>query len=124
MNLMTSEERDDVARRLGYAQTADAPGVLRALNAMRQADRHHTDRAAVSQAIAGALTVIKRLLHIEAEYATTRTTVARLIVANNRGDDYSLSDLAFELERAQVDLKDDYTHADALAYAAEQEGLL
>jgi hypothetical protein len=120
---MTREERDDVARSLGFAQTADAPGVLRALKALRYADRHRDDRTAVGNALAGALTVLKRLLAVEADYATTRATVAGLVVANNRGDDYSLSDLAFDLERAGIDLKDDYDTADDLARAAESEGL-
>jgi hypothetical protein len=56
--------------------------------------------------------------------ATVRSTVARLVVANNRGDDYNLGDLASELERTGIDLKDDYDEADALAHATEQEGLL
>jgi hypothetical protein len=124
VNLLTSEERDDINSSLGYTQTADAPGVQRALTALRQADRHHTDRATVTRAIAGAMTVIKRLLHIEAEYSTVRATIARLEVANHRGDDYGLADLAFELQQAGVDLKNDYDHADDLARATEQEGLL
>ena len=124
MKLLTTAERDNLTSTLGFAQTADPPGVLRAVNALRNADRHRTDPAAVSRALAGALTVVKRLLDIEREHATTRATIARLTVANQRGDDYSLSDLAFELQRAEIDLKNDYAEADDLARAAEQEGLL
>jgi len=68
--------------------------------------------------------VLKRLVDIEAQYATTRAAIARLEVANHRGDDYTLGDLAFELQQAGIDLKNDYDHADDLARAAEQEGLL
>lgn len=121
---MSTEQCATLTRSLGYMQTADPAGVVRALNALRYADRHRTDASAISNALAGALTVAKRLLTIEAAYATTRATVARLVVANQHGDDYSLSDLAFELQRAEIDLKHDYAEADDLARAAEQEGLL
>lgn len=124
MNLLTADERATLGQSLGYTIPADGDAVLRAVNALRYADRHRTDPTAVSRALAGSLSVLRRLIDVEAEYATTRTTIARLQVANHRGDDYALSDLAFELERAGIDLKDDYDHADDLARAAELEGLL
>lgn len=124
MNLLTSEQRAEAARVVGFSRTADAEGVLKAIRALTYADRQRTNKVAVAQALAAALTVVQRLLAVETEHATTRATVARLVVANNRGDDYSLSDLAFELQRAEIDLKDDYDHADDLARAAEQEGWL
>lgn len=64
-------------------------------------------------------TVVRRLYDAEAECLMFRSTVARLVVANNRGDDYGLADLASELERAGVDLKDNYDEADDLARAEE-----
>lgn len=124
MNLLTVEERATLSSSLGYTVTADSDAVVRAVNALRYADRHRTDPTAVSRALAGSLSVLKRLLTVEAEYATTRATIARLEVANHRGDDYGLRDLASELERSGIDLKNDYDHADDLARAAEQEGLL
>lgn len=124
MNLLTADDRDNLSRALGYTQTADTTGVIRAVNALRYADRHRGDPAAVTRALAGALTVVKRLLAVEGEHATTRAAIARLEVANARGDDYSLRDLAAELEQAGIDLKDDYAEADDLARAAELEGLL
>ncbi|WP_328436979.1 hypothetical protein OHA71_06670 [Streptomyces sp. NBC_00444] len=124
MKPMTREQIDDVTSALGFATAADPDGVLRAVRALQYADRQRANPIAVRQALAAAQTVVKRLLAIETEHATTRAAIACLVVANNRGDDFSLSDLAFELEQAAVDLKDDYDTADALARAVEGEGLL
>lgn len=121
---MTREQLAEANSALGFAQAADPEGVLRAIRALKYADRQRSNPSAVAQAFAAALAVLKRLLAVEADYATTRAAIARLVVANQRGDDYSLSDLAFELERAGIDLKTDYDHADDLARAAESEGLL
>lgn len=120
---MTTEQCATLTRALGYTKTADPEGVIRALDSLRYADRHRTDPTAVSRALAAALTVAKRLLAVESDYATVRSTIARLEVANHRGDDYGLSDLAFELEQAGVDLKDDYDTADDLLRAQEREAL-
>lgn len=124
MNLLTTDERDTVAPTVRFVPPADGDAVLRTVNAIRYADLHRGDPAAVSRALAGALSVLKRLITVEAEYATTRTAIARLTVANNRGDDYNLADLASDLEQSGIDLKTDYDHADDLARAAELEGLL
>lgn len=121
---MTREQLVEALAVLGFARAADPEGVLGAIRALKYADRQRSNPAAVGQALAAALTVLKRLLAVEADHATTRATVARLVVANQRGDDYSLSDLAFDLEQAGIDLKNDYDHADDLARAAESEGLL
>lgn len=124
MNLMTSEQRDEAGRAVGFSPAADAEGVLKAIRALKYADRQRTNPVAVGQALGAALGVVTRLLAVEAEHATTRATVARLVVANNRGDDFNLGDLASELEQAGIDLKNDYAEADDLARAAEQEGWL
>lgn len=124
MNLLTTEERDTLAPTVRFLPLADGDAVLRAVNAIRYADGHRGDTTAVSRALAGALSVLKRLITVEAEYATTRSAIARLIVANNRGDDFNLADLASDLEQSGIDLKTDYDHADDLARAAELEGLL
>jgi len=121
---MTREERAEVSNALGFAAPASTDGVLKAVNALRCAERNRGDQTAIVRALGAAQALVKRLLDVEAETATVRSTIARLVVANQRGDDYGLSDLAFELERAEVDLKDDYDTADALARATEQEGLL
>lgn len=123
MNPMTSEERSAVQNSLGFSVAADPDAVVRAVRAAKYADLHRSDPAAVTRAVAGALSLAKRLLSIEDDYATLRSTVARLVVANNRGDDYGFGELAFELERAGIDLKNDYDEADALAHATEQEAL-
>lgn len=121
---MTHEQRTEAGKALGFAQAADPDGVLKAIRALRYADRQRGNPTAVAQLLSAAQSVLKRLLAVEADYATTRTTVAGLVVANNRGDDRNLGDLAFDLERAGIDLKDDYDTADDLARAAESEGLL
>lgn len=124
MSPMTREQRTAVQNALGFAVAADPDAIVRAVGAIKYVDLHRTDPAAVTRAVAGGLSLAKRLLAIEDDYATLRSTVARLVVANNRGDDHGLGDLAFELERAGIDLKDDYDEADALAHATEQEGWL
>jgi hypothetical protein len=124
MNLLTVDQRDQASSHLGFTPAADGDAVLRAITDIRHADRHCTNPLAVSRALAGALTAIRRLLDVEAEHTATRTTIARLVIANNRGDDYSLSDLAWQLQEAGVDLKAEYAHADALAEGAESEGIL
>lgn len=123
MNLLTADERSEFTHSLGYATAVDADGIRRALASFRYADRHRTDTTAVVRAIAGAQAVTKRLLDVEADHGTVRRTVARLVIANQRGDDYSLADLAFELQQAGLDLKTDYDAADDLARATESEAL-
>ncbi|WP_123973707.1 hypothetical protein [Streptomyces sp. Ag109_O5-1] len=121
---MTSEQRRDLQNLLGFTIAADPDAVTRTLAAVRRAAQPNADRLAVTQAVAGALSLTKRLLAIEEAYATVRTTIARLEIANARGhDDYNLHDLAAELERAGIDLKTDYDAADDLARAAESEAL-
>ncbi len=121
---MTGEQRTAVQNALGFNVAADPDAVVRAVHAAKYADLHRSDPAAITRAVAGALSLAKRLLAIEDDYATFRSTVARLVVANNRGDDYGLGELASGLEQAGIDLKDDYDVADTLARATEQEGWL
>lgn len=120
---MTADQRRDLQNTLGFTIAADPDAVTRAVAALRRAGQPGADRAAVTRAIAGALSLTKRLLAIEEAYATTRAAIARLEVANARGDDYTLRDLAAELEQAGIDMKDDYDAADDLARAAESEAL-
>lgn len=121
---MSREQLAEAGTALGFAQAADGEGVLRAIRALRYADRQRGNPTATGQLIAATQSVLKRLLAVEADYATTRSAVAGLVVANNRGGDFNLGDLAFDLERAGIDLKDDYDIADDLARAAESEGHL
>ncbi len=117
---MTGEQLADLRRTLGPANPASH-------DAVRDLLTHHrrTDPAAEVRYFRLVVpTVVKRLLLAETERTNLRTTIARLVIANQRGDDYSLADLAFELQQAGIDLKDDYAAADALAEAAEREGLL
>ncbi|NUS26105.1 MAG: hypothetical protein HOV92_18040 [Streptomyces sp.] len=123
MNLLTDEEREALTPTVRFFPPADGDAVLRAANAIRYADGHRSDTTAVSRALSGALSVLKRLINVEAEYATTRAAIARLEIANARGDDYTLRDLAAELEQAGIDMKNDYDAADDLARAAESEAL-
>lgn len=124
MKPMTREQRATLKDKLTLQVAADPDAVLRAVGAATYADLHRSDPAAVTRAVAGSLSLAKRLLAIETEYAASRAAVARLVVANNRGDDYGLSDLASELEQAGIDLRDDYDEADDLARATEQEPIL
>lgn len=116
---MTREQVAEIRTELGSTNPATPEAVRDFLSAIRRPDTDRTMR--LVRLVAP--TVVQRLLDAEAERAALRSTVARLVVANNRGDDYSLSDLAFELERGGIDLKDDYDEADALAQATEQEAL-
>jgi hypothetical protein len=121
MNPMTREELAAIRTELGPANPATPDAVRGLLTTIRSGDRPAESTATRVRLVVPA--VVKRLLLAETERAALRATVARLVVANNRGDDYSLSDLAFELERGGIDLKDDYDEADALAQATEQEAL-
>ncbi|MFI6251461.1 hypothetical protein [Streptomyces sp. NPDC051016] len=123
MNLLTPEDRVLLANSLGHAPSADGDAVLRTLGAIRYAELRLSDTGAVRRALAGSLSVLQRLADVEKEYATTRAAIAQLVVANNRGDDRNLGDLAFQLEQAGIDLKTDYDIADDLARAAESEAL-
>ncbi|MFF7949080.1 hypothetical protein [Streptomyces griseorubiginosus] len=124
MILTTADQRAEANAALGFSPTCDPDGIIRVIRALRYTDRHRGDAVAVANALGWAQTVVRRLLDIEAEYSKVRATIARLEVANHRGDDYTLADLAFELQQDGIDLKTDYDHADDLARAAEQEGLL
>ncbi|MFI6279622.1 hypothetical protein [Streptomyces sp. NPDC050988] len=121
---MTRAQLDEARKLLGFAAAASNEGVLRAIGVLRHADRHRTDPTAVSQALAAAASLAWRLIDGEAERTAFRSTIARLHVANQHGDDYGLGDLAFELERASIDLTDEYDVANDLARAAGREGLL
>lgn len=121
MTPMTPDQLAGIRTVLGFARAAEPHGVLDALTAARRANR--VDDANARLAVVALPSLVKRLLDNEAENATVRSTIARLVVANNRGDDYSLSDLASHLQEAGIDLKDDYDAADDLARAAETEAL-
>ncbi|MFC9847752.1 hypothetical protein ACFWFF_01380 [Streptomyces sp. NPDC060223] len=118
---MTRAQADQARQLLSFVAAADSDGVLLALRDLRHADQNRTDSAAVVRALRGAQALAWRLIDGEVERTAFRSTVARLVVANNRGDDYSLSDLASHLEQAGIELKDDYNIADDLARATESE---
>lgn len=121
---MTPSQIAEARSLLGFASAADAEGVLRAIRALRHADRHRTDPTVVVQALAAAASLAWRLIDGETERIAFRSTVATLIAANRHGDDYGLNDLAFELDRASIDLTNEIDIADDLARAAGREGLL
>ena len=122
MNPMTRDELAALRAELGFANPATPDAVRGLLTAIRPSARSEESTATRARLVVPS--VVKRLLLAETERAALRSTVARLVVANNRGDDYNLGDLASELERAGIDLKNDYDEADALAHATEQEGML
>ncbi|MFE6488343.1 hypothetical protein ACFVGN_36175 [Streptomyces sp. NPDC057757] len=111
---------------LVYATAATPDTITAALKAAHQADWHRANPAVreefVRTTLAAIPQLVRRILDADTERLAFRSTIAHLIVANNRGDDYSLSELASRLEAAGVDLKDDYAVADDLARAAETEG--
>lgn len=114
--LMTPEQIDDTRAALGFTNPASAELVTDALKGARQIERQ-ADRA--TRRVLGFLPpIIRRLLDAETERNTIRTTIARLVVANNHGDDLSLSDLAWELQRAGVELKHEFAEAEDLHRAA------
>ncbi|WP_151480653.1 hypothetical protein [Streptomyces albicerus] len=122
MTPMTSEQLAGIRTVLGFAVPAEPHAVLDALTAARRANRVE-DRGARLVVVA-LPSLVRRLLDTEEAYAAVRSTIARLVVANHHGGDYNLGDLAFELQRAEIDLKDDYAVAEDLARAAGREGLL
>lgn len=128
MKPMTREELAEITTALGRAVAATPAAVTGAAKAAALADWHRANPVVAEQwyrrATRAVPSLVRRLLDAEESYAAVRSTVARLVVANNRGDDYSLSDLASELEQAGIDLKDDYDEADDLARATEQEPIL
>ncbi|RMB85595.1 hypothetical protein CTZ28_12445 [Streptomyces shenzhenensis] len=119
---MTREELAGLRSVLGAATPAAPELVADTVKAARIANRV-ADRNA-RHVLLAVPPIVARLLNAETDRVALRSTVGRLVVANQRGDDYSLSDLAFELERAGIDLKEDYAEADDLARAEEQEALL
>ncbi|MEU6279781.1 hypothetical protein [Streptomyces sp. NPDC047028] len=120
MNTMTRAQLAELRTTLGPANPASPDAVRDLLTWHRRTEPR--DEVRYFRLVVP--TVVKRLLLAETERTTLRTTIARLVIANQHGDDYSLADLAFELQQAGIDLKDDYAAADALADAAEREGLL
>lgn len=123
MNPMTRTQLAEIRAELGNWPPATPEAVLNLLKGL-ESSGGRTAEERVRRFRLVVPTVVKRLFDAEAERLMFRSTVARLVVANNRGDDYGLADLASELERAGIDLKNDYDEADDLARAAEQEGIL
>lgn len=90
--------------------------VLDALRITRSPNRATLPRYALDLG-AAAPSVLRRLLDAEAELATVRGTVARVIHAANDGDDYSMSDLAWELETAGVSVQSELDDIEAIRNA-------
>jgi hypothetical protein len=61
--------------------------------------------------------IARRLLTAETELANTRAVVARIAHAAGEGDDYALSDLVWELERAGVGIERELADVDAVRTA-------
>lgn len=63
------------------------------------------------------LTVLRRLLDVETELATTRAAVARVVYDGNDGDDVNMSDLMWELEQAGVSIRPELDEVEAVRLA-------
>ncbi|MDJ1131749.1 hypothetical protein [Streptomyces iconiensis] len=62
--------------------------------------------------------LLRRLLAVETDLATTRAVVARVVQDVNEGDDWSMSDLMYELEHAGVTIAPELEHIEAVRTAA------
>lgn len=116
MGRMSPEQLAELADELGRTNTAAPELVLAAARWYRTG--HQQDAARAVGPIA------RNLLEAETELTTVRALIARLVVANDRGDDHTLSDLRHELKRAGIDLTRDYAAAEDLARATESEANL
>lgn len=121
MSMMTREQLAEIRDVLGVTNPAAPELVVDAIRATTRAVHRVTD-ADARRALVAVPPLARRLLDAETERTTLRTTIARLVVATNHGDERTLGDLAWELERAGIDLKHEYAAADALAEASAREG--
>ncbi|MEV8432034.1 hypothetical protein [Streptomyces chartreusis] len=121
MSVLTREQLAEIKDVLGFANPA-APELV--VDAIRATTRvvHRVADVDARRALLAVPPLARRLLDAETERTTFRTTIARLVIATNHGDDRTLGDLAWELERAGIDLKREYAEADALAEATAREG--
>lgn len=116
MGRMSHEQREDLRTKLRCYNTAAPELVFAALDW-----RMHSETR--RQAADSVPPITRNLLEAETELATLREVIARLVVANDHGDDLSLSDLRQAVKNAGIDLTPEYTAADALARAQENEAL-
>lgn len=117
MTPMTPEQLAELAEQLGRQNPA-APELVAAVieSARRIRQVGYPDGRA--QALArDAPAVVRRLLDVETELATTRAVVARIAHANGEGDDYALSDLVWELRRAGVGIDRELADVEAVRTA-------
>jgi len=116
--LMTPEQRQELERELAGVYPAAAELVLDAVRAERAARAPLTpttaDMARI-RAVAAVPQMAKRLLQAEAEYARMRAVLARILHEHGAGDDYQLSDLAWELEQAGLSVRAEMEEAADLA---------
>jgi hypothetical protein len=113
---MSPEQRKDLAVKLSCYNTAAPELVFAALNWQMHPETRR-------QAANSLPPIARNLLEAETELAALRVVVARLIVANDRGDDRSLGDLRQAVKDAGIDLTSEYDAANALACAQESEAL-
>lgn len=119
MTTLTVEQIDEARAALGFANPAAPELIVNVLASTRRIERAADQPT--RRLLAMLPPIVRRLLDAETERNTIRATIARLVIANNHGDDYGLSDLAWELQSAGVDLKAEYAVADDLARAQHQE---
>ncbi|MGI5353451.1 hypothetical protein ACQEU8_36710 [Streptomyces sp. CA-250714] len=99
-----------LAAKLGTVHPAAPELVLTTADQLGTADEVRLPSRTV-----GAL--LRRLLAVETDLATTRQTVARVVYDANEGDDWSMSDLMYELEHAGVPIAPELDHIDAVRTA-------
>lgn len=100
---MTPEELAATAAVLGPSQNPAAPelvtSVVESARRLRQVGYPESRAMALARDVPA---VVRRLLDVETALATTRAVVARIAHSAGEGDDYALSDLVWELQRAGV----------------------
>ena len=127
MAALTPEQRAELQDEIGAQPPASPELLLAAIRDQYQARKQagvtpNAAAAAAHRALAALPAVLQRLIDAEQQLDTVRTTVARLIHRNDEGDDYGLTDLAWELSRAGVSVQPELDLISALAnaeYAAQ-----
>lgn len=126
MTSMPSEQLRALEQELAGVFPAAGELVLDAVRAERAA-RTAAGTAgaglAGSRALAAVPQLARRLVDVETEYAQMRTVLVRVLHQYTAGDDYTLSDLLWELSQVGLSLQPELGEAEALAAAAAAETL-
>ncbi|MFD3790814.1 hypothetical protein [Streptomyces cyaneofuscatus] len=117
ITLMTPGERAELGDEIAGRNPAAPELVGEALAAARDTAR---DSVAAGLVAGFTIAIVARLVEVEQLLGTTRETLARLAAT---GDDYDVSEVLYELERAGAGLRRiELDHAEDIANAAAKAG--